>query len=124
MHGLMVLACVKLQVRARGIKKLFLSAGQQMSGIQRPHQNKLLGAKMKNKSSLFSAAVLAVLLAMPAVAATTTTTVKSDLSGHVKEAKQASFELRKNAERLHAITRSAGHSWQSHSAYLDAARER
>ena len=79
---------------------------------------------MKRKLSVFSAALLTVLLAIPSVAATTATTpVNSDLNSHMKEAKQASFELRKTAERLHAITRGGGHSWQSHSSYLNTARE-
>lgn len=78
---------------------------------------------MKRKSSVLSAAVLAVILAVPVIHATATTLANPDVNTPMEEAKQASSQLRNTADTLHAITRGGGLSWQSHSWYLNSVRE-
>jgi len=41
----------------------------------------------------------------------------------MEEAKQASYLLREGADKLHAVARSGGLSWQSHSWHLNSVRE-
>jgi len=79
---------------------------------------------MKRKSSVLSAATLAIILAVPVIQATATTLANSDVNTPMKEAKQASSQLRNTADTLHAITHRGGLSWQSHSWYLNSVREK
>jgi hypothetical protein len=65
---------------------------------------------------------LALPLALPA-AATEISPVAKEMTNQMQEAKRTSWELRTTADRLHAITRSGGHSWKSHSTYLNTAKE-
>ncbi len=78
---------------------------------------------MKRKSSVLSAAMLAVVLAFPVIQATATTLANTDVNTPMKEAKQASSQLLNTAGTLQAITRSGGLSWQSHLWYLNSVRE-
>lgn len=78
---------------------------------------------MKHKSSVLSAAMLAAILAFSVIQATATTLANPDVNTPMKEAKEASSQLRNTADRLHAITRSGGLSWQSHLRYLNSARD-
>lgn len=75
---------------------------------------------MKRTSSILVLAAMAALgiSALRASAAT----ASADVTGSMQQAKQTAYELSETADRLHAITRSGGHSWQSHSWYLDSAR--
>jgi hypothetical protein len=79
---------------------------------------------MKRKSSVLGVAMLAVILAVPMIPATATTLANPDVNTPMKEAKRASYQLRNTADTLHAITRSGGHSWQSHLRYLNSARDK
>ena len=81
---------------------------------------------MKRRLYVPGVAILGICLALPSVGAATTVPsapLKGDVNAALKEAKHTSFELRKSADRLHAITRAGGHSWESPSWYLSAARE-
>jgi hypothetical protein len=78
---------------------------------------------MKHKSSVLSAAMLAVILAVPVIQTTATTLANPDLNTPMKEAKHASSQLRNTADTLHAITRNGGLSRQSHSWYLNSVRQ-
>ncbi|HJS98695.1 MAG TPA: hypothetical protein VJ756_06355, partial [Terriglobales bacterium] len=78
---------------------------------------------MKRKGSVLTATILAVFLAVPVIQAAATTLAKPDVNTPMKEAKRASYQLRNTADTLHAITRSGGLSWQSHSSYLNSVRE-
>jgi hypothetical protein len=80
---------------------------------------------MRHKSSILGMAALAVVLALPPVraSAAAATAPAGDVTKSMQQAKQTAYQLRETADRLHAITRSGGHSWQSHSWYLNAARE-
>jgi hypothetical protein len=82
-----------------------------------------LRSLMKRKSSVLTAAILAVFLAVPITQAAATTLAKPDVNTPMKEATRASYELRNTADTLHAITRSGRLTWQSHSSYLKSARE-
>jgi len=75
---------------------------------------------MRRKSSILGMAALAVVLALPAVraSAAAATAPASDVTKSMQQAKQTAYHLRETADRLHAITRSGGHSWQSHSWYF------
>jgi hypothetical protein len=76
---------------------------------------------MKRTSSIMALAAMAVLgiSALRASAATAST----DVTTSMQQAKQTAYQLNETADRLHAITSSGGHSWQSHSWYLDSARD-
>lgn len=80
---------------------------------------------MRHRSPVFGIAALAAVLAFPAVRASATAAAEpaSDVMKSMQQAKQTAYQLRQNADTLHAITRGGGHSWQSHSWYLNAARE-
>jgi hypothetical protein len=77
---------------------------------------------MKTKTSILSAGFLALVLALPVVQANAATPT-NEVTVSMQEAKATAYQLSENADRLHAITRSGGHSWQSHSGYLDSVRE-
>lgn len=76
---------------------------------------------MRWTSSILALAAMAVLgiSALRASAAT----ASAEVTTSMRQATQAAYQLTETADRLHAITRSGGHSWQSHSWYLDSARE-
>jgi len=79
---------------------------------------------MKRKSLVLCAAVLAAILAAPArLPADARPSNTAEITSQLKEAKQASYELRNTTDRLRAITRGSGHHWQSHSRSLNEARE-
>lgn len=78
---------------------------------------------MKPMSSILTATIVVMALAAPMLRATAATTPTTEATKSMQEAKQAASDLRKTADTLHAITRSGGLSWQSHSFYLDSARE-
>jgi|SRR5919108_1662927 hypothetical protein len=81
---------------------------------------------MRRKGLIICRAALAVFLALPvalSAAPTETSPLMQEVTSQMQEAKRSSWELRKTADTLHAITRSGGHSWQSHSSYLNTARE-
>jgi hypothetical protein len=76
---------------------------------------------MRRTSSILALAAMAVLgiCALRASAAT----ASAEVTTSIQQARQAAYQLTETADRLHAITRSGGHIWQSHSWYLDAARD-
>ena len=74
-------------------------------------------------TKFFSIAILAAVLAVPVVQANAAAGPPTDVTNSMQQAKQAAFRLSETADRLHAIARNGGHSWQSHSWYLDSARE-
>jgi chromosome segregation ATPase len=78
---------------------------------------------MKSTTSILSAAVLAVILALPLARATAATVPGSEVTKSMQEAKAAAYQLSEKADRLHSITSAGDHSWQSHSSYLHSARE-
>ena len=81
---------------------------------------------MTHKAFVFCAAVLAAILAVPIGLSASTSAVvpiTAEITQQMNEAKQVSYELRDTADRLHAITRSGNHSWQSHISYLNDARD-
>ena len=81
---------------------------------------------MKRKGLLLGAALVVVLLAVPIASNAANTGIMplgDQISGQMQEMKQSSWELRKTADRLHAITRGGGHTWQTHSSYLTTAKE-
>ena len=80
---------------------------------------------MRHKGSILGTVALAVVLAFPAVraSAAAATAPASDVTKSMQQAKQTAYQLRETADRLQAITRGGGHSWQSHSWYLNSARE-
>lgn len=81
---------------------------------------------MTRNAFAYSAAVLAAVLTAPVgllAASAATTPIAAGVTSQMKEAKQASYDLRDTADRLHAIARSGRHSWQSHSSYLNDARD-
>jgi uncharacterized coiled-coil DUF342 family protein len=71
----------------------------------------------------FALAILGAVLALPVLQANAAAGPATDVTNSMQQAKQAAFTLSETADRLHAITRNGGHSWQSHSWYLDSARE-
>jgi hypothetical protein len=76
---------------------------------------------MRRTSSILALAATAVLgiSALRASAAT----ASADVARSMQQAKHTAYQLNKTADRLHAITRTGGHSWQSHASYLDSARD-
>jgi len=79
---------------------------------------------MKSKSSVLGAVIMAAILAVPALgAAIAEKPMQVDVGSPMKAAQQVSYDLSKTADRLQAITRSGGHSWQTHASYLSAARD-
>ena len=77
---------------------------------------------MKSPTSVFSAALLAV-LAFPATYAGAASVSGSDVAKSMREAKSAAYQLSKTADTLHSIASAGGYSWQSHSSYLHSARQ-
>ncbi len=79
---------------------------------------------MKGKSLVVGAGLLSVIVTVSVLRASAAPTAPlSEVTQSMQQAKIAAFQLSKTADRLHAITRSGDHSWQSHSWYLDFARD-
>jgi hypothetical protein len=78
---------------------------------------------MRRKGTIISIAALAVFLALPLTLSAETSPLMQELTSQMEEAKRSSWELRKTADTLQAITRTGSHSWQSHSNYLNTTRE-
>jgi hypothetical protein len=77
---------------------------------------------MKFPSSILSAAVMAVILALPVARASAATASPGEVTKSMREAKSAAYQLSETADRLHSIASVGGYSWQSHSLYLHSAR--
>lgn len=75
------------------------------------------------KSTILTAMVLTLALALPVVRANATSQASVDVTKSMNEAKATAYQLSETADRLHSITQSGGHSWQSHSWYLESVRE-
>jgi hypothetical protein len=97
--------------------------GQNSKTQIQPRHKLFMRSIMKRKGFVVTATILAVFLAVPVIQAAATTLAKPDVNTPMKEAKRASYQLRNTADTLHAITRSGGLSWQSHSSYLNSVRE-
>lgn len=80
---------------------------------------------MKHQFFILGAVALAVVLAFPALRASAgvNRVPASDVTKSMQGAKQTAYQFNQAIDTLHAITRSGGHSWQSHSWYLNSARE-
>jgi len=71
-------------------------------------------------------ALLGSALAVPATVAADTRfegRAKTHVTAQLKEAKEKSYKLSKNADALNAITRSRDLAWQSHASYLNSVRD-
>jgi uncharacterized coiled-coil DUF342 family protein len=77
---------------------------------------------MKSVSSILAAIVLTIALGMPGLRANAATG-PTEVTKSMQEAKRTASELRKTADTLHTITRSGSHSSQTHSMYLNSARD-
>lgn len=81
---------------------------------------------MKAIGLISCVALLGGALAVPATVAADTKfdgTAKTQVTAQLKEAKEKSYKLRKNADGWHAITRSRDLAWQSHASYLNSVRD-
>jgi hypothetical protein len=76
---------------------------------------------MRRTSSILALAAMA-LLGISSLGANAAT-ASADVTKSMQQAKQNAYQLNETADRLQAITSSGGHDWQSHSWYLDSARE-
>ena len=74
------------------------------------------------KSRILTAMVLTLAVVLPVVRANATSQASVDVTKSMNEAKVTAYQLSETADRLHSITQSGGHSWQSHSWYLESAR--
>ncbi len=78
---------------------------------------------MKPKIYILASAALAFVLTFPVLRASAASGSSGEVAKSMQQAKEAAYQLSVTADRLEAITRNGGHSWQSHSVYLNSARE-
>ncbi len=77
---------------------------------------------MKSKISIFGAVAMALILTVPAVRASANTN-SVDVTKSMQEARATAYQLSETADTLHSITNNGRLSWQTHSSYLESARE-